>query len=302
MIRCILFFILFTSICSQVSIVDDAFAQFPSKSTSDTTSLHPDSTTRAILSQSPAGHIMWHDMKESAYDGLQYVLRPIHWDLREWAIMATGIGFTAVLELTDDGIARTFFQHNQGKFGNLIADFGNNFYGDGYATGLTAVTLYTVGIAEDNNKLRVMGRHVLQSFAYAGLTTTALKILIGRNRPFLNQGAFVFHGFSLANVWNSMPSGHVTVAAALSETLAADIDNTWASIGLYSLTAATVFSRLYSDEHWFSDTFLGGVIGTAAGYWVSQEEDHYDMKTNDPKSTSFLIEPTLGGLSLTYKF
>jgi len=152
------------------------------------------------------------------------------------------------------------------------------------------------------NQLRVMGRHVVTSFAYAGITTTVLKILIGRNRPFVNQGAFVYHGFSLQNAWNSMPSGHVTVASALSETLAADINKPWAYVTFYTFDAATIFGRLYSDAHWFSDTFLAAVIGTAAGYWVSQETDHYDMKTNDPKPTSFVIEPTPNGVGLAYNF
>lgn len=295
MIRNLLLFLLLTS--SSV-----AYAQIPARRTSDTTSLHPDSATRAVLSESSAGHIMWHDVKESVYDGGQYVTRPLHWDLREWAIFATGVGFTAVLELTDDNIARGFFQHNQGIWGDRIAYFGNKFYGTGLATGLTAITLYSVGINTDNNKLRVMGRHVLQSFAYAGLTTTAIKIIVGRNRPFLNQGDLVYHGFSLNNVWNSLPSGHVTVACALSETLASDIGNTWASIGLYTAAAATVFGRLYSDQHWLSDTFLGGVIGMAAGYWVSQEEDHYDMKTNEPKQASLMLVPTGNGLALIYPF
>ncbi|MDP4288908.1 MAG: phosphatase PAP2 family protein [Bacteroidota bacterium] len=293
MIRCLIVFLLLL-VCSQ------ADAQFPAKNPSDTTSIHADSSTIAALKESSASHIIWHDVKEGAYDGLQYVQRPLHWNLREWAIMATGIGFTAMLEVVDDPLARSFFQHNQGKFGDQIEKFGNNFYGKGIATGLTAITLYSVGLETDNNKLRVMGRHVLQSFAYAGLTTTALKIIVGRNRPFLNQGSFVYHGFSLSNVWNSMPSGHVTVAAALSESLAADIGNTYASIGLYTCLAATVFGRLYSDEHWLSDTFLGGVIGTAAGYWVSQEEDHYDMKTNSPKHAGLMIVPTGNGFALIW--
>jgi len=280
----------------------DALAQWPAKTHSDTTSVRADSATIAVLKESSAGHIIWHDVKETFYDGLQYVQRPLHWNAREWSIMATGVGFAVMLEVADDQPLRTVIQHNQNKFGNNLAMFGNNFYGNGYATGLTFLSLYTVGIATDNNKLRVMGRHVLQSFAYAGLTTTALKIIIGRNRPLLNQGAFVFHGFTLNNVWNSMPSGHVTVAAALSETLAADIDQPWAYVAFYAFDAATVFGRLYSDAHWLSDTFLGGVIGTAAGYWVSQEQDHYDMKTNDPKPTSFLIVPTLTGLSFAYQF
>ncbi len=301
MIRYILFFIV-VLIASQVGVVGDAFAQFFHKATSDTTSIKADSATLAVLRKSSAGHIIWHDIKEGAYDGVQYVERPLRWNLREWAVVATGLGFTAMLEAVDDPLARSFFQHNHGAFGDNLSKFGNDFYGNGYATGLTALTLYTVGISTDNNNLRVMGRQVVQSFAYAGLTTTVLKVLLGRGRPFLNQGDFVYHGFSIQNIWNSMPSGHVTVASALSETLAADINQTWAYITFYTFDAATIFGRLYSDVHWFSDTFLGAVIGTAAGYWVSQETDHYDMKTNDPKPTSFLIVPTPNGIGLAYQF
>ena len=145
-----------------------------------------------------------------------------------------------------------------------------------------------------------MGLHVVQSFVYAGITTTALKVLVGRNRPFLDQGTYVYNGFDLNNAANSMPSGHVTVAAALSESLAADIDNTWVSIGLYTCTAATAFARMYSDQHWLSDTFLAGVIGTATGYWVAHQEDHYDMQTNDPKHASIMVVPTWNGLALVW--
>ena len=300
MIRSILFLII-VAVASQVSVVGDAFAQIPHKATSDTTSVNADSTTIAVLRESSAGHIMWHDIKEGAYDGLQYVERPLHWDLREWAIVATGIGFSAMLELVDDPLVRDFFQHNQGKVGNTIETFGNNFYGNGYATGLTALTLYTVGISTDNNKLRVMGRHVIQSFAYAGLTTTALKILLGRNRPILNQGALVYHGFSLSNAWNSMPSGHVTVAlpsAKRCRRYQSDLGILcilcfrWRDSLQPTLFRSTLVQRYVSR----------GCHRNGRGYWVSQEQDHYDMKTNDPKPTSFLIVPTLNGISFAYQF
>ncbi len=259
-----------------------------------------DSATTAILAHSSGSHIIWHDVKESWYDAGPYFTRPLHFDLREWAIIATGIGFTAMLELVDDDPVRTFMQNNQGSVGDKIASFGNNFYGNGYATGLTAITLYTVGLETDNNKLRVMARHVIQSFAYAGATTTIFKVLLGRDRPFTNQGSFVYNGFDLNNLANSMPSGHVATAAALSESLAADIDNTWVSIGLYTCTAATAFARMYSDQHWLSDTFLAGVIGTATGYWVAHQDDHYDMQTNEPKHASIMIMPTGNGLALVW--
>ncbi len=268
----------------------------------DTVFIYNDSVTKAVLASSSGTHIIWHDIKDGWCDLGNYLLRPLQWDLREWAIIGTGVAFTAMLELADDRPVRTVFQKNQSTFGNQFSQFGNNFYGNGYATALTFVSLYTVGLSTDNEKLRVMGLHVIESFAYAGLTTTVLKTLVGRNRPILDQGTFIYHGFDLANISNSMPSGHVTVAAALSESLASDINNTWVSIGLYSFVAATAYSRMYSDQHWLSDTFLAGVIGICSGYWVAHQPDHYDLKTNDPKPTSFVIEPTIGGVTLAYHF
>jgi hypothetical protein len=87
----------------------------------------------------------------------------------------------------------------------------------------------------------------------------------------------------------------VTVASALSATLAEDIGNPWATLGLYTCAGLTLFGRLYSDQHWVSDTFVGGVIGTVAGIWVSQETEHYD---ND--ETGMRIVPGLGNLTFVW--
>ncbi len=270
--------------------------------TTDSTHLSKSDSTNAVLAQTPASHIFWHDVKDGWYDLGQYVTRPLHFTASEWGLFAGGVAVTAGLEVFADVPVRTMFQKNQSKFGDQFSQFGDNFYGNGYATALTAVTLYTTGLASDNEKLRVMGLHVIESFAFAGLTTTGMKILIGRNRPVLYNGKFIYNGPSLANASNSMPSGHVTVAAALSESLAEDIHNTWVSVGLYSFVAATAYARMYTDQHWFSDTFMASIVGLFTGFWVDHQEDHYDLKTNDLKPTSFDIEPTIGGVSLAYHF
>ena len=249
-----------------------------------------------------AGHVIWHDVKEGADDGWHYIVRPYYWNLKEWAIVGTVAGVTVMMENADDQAVRDLIQHNQSSFGNTLEKFGNNFYGNGYATGLTFLSLYSVGLATDNSRLRIMGRQVLQSFLYAGLTTTLIKVLFGRDRPFNNAGPNIFHGFTLNDAWNSLPSGHTTVACALSETLAADIDQPWAYVVFYSFEAATVYGRLYADAHWLSDTFAGAIIGNLVGFWVSRETEHYDLKTNEPKSTSFDLEPTLNGISFAYHF
>ena len=271
--------------------------------TIDTTSpLRNDSATKAVLTKSSTGHIMWHDIKDGWYDLGQYVQRPFHFSASQWGLFGAGVAVTAGFEVFADVPIRTVFQKNQSKFGDAFSQFGDNFYGDGYATALTFVSLYTTGLASDNNKIRVMGLHVIESFAFAGLTTTGMKILIGRDRPILYNGKFIYNGPSLANVSNSMPSGHVTGAAALSESLAEDIHNTWVSVGLYSFVSATAIARMYTDQHWFSDTFMAGIVGLFTGFWVDHQADHYDMKTNDPKPSSFDIEPTADGVGIAYHF
>jgi membrane-associated phospholipid phosphatase len=149
-----------------------------------------------------------------------------------------------------------------------------------------------------------MGRHIVQVFAYAGLTTTALKVLAGRARPYVNDGPYKFHGPTTNNDRYSLPSGHTTVATAICSSLAADLDNTWTSIGLYTIAGSTVFARMYADQHWFSDTFLAAVIGTATGYWVVHLHDHDQDATpsTDGRSGSLEFIPSLNNFSVVYTF
>ncbi len=262
-------------------------------------SAHPQLSLLDTLSKS---HILWHDIKEGAYDGVSYFEQPLHWDAKDWLLVAAVGGVTYLSEATVDNNVRKLFQRNQSNVGNSISQFGDNFYGNGYATALSALSLYSIGLFSDDSKIRLMGRDVVESFAYAGITTTLLKVIFGRERPYNNNGPNVYHGFTLNDAWNSLPSGHVTVAAALSSTLAAEIDNPYATAGLYSLVGLTMYSRMYTDKHWLSDTFLGGVIGSVTGYWVVNQTEHYDLSTNDAKPTSFVIEPGLGNLTLAYRF
>ncbi len=262
-------------------------------------STHPPPSLLDSLSKS---HIVWHDIKEGAYDGVNYFEAPLHWDASQWLIVGAVGGVTYLSEVTSDNSVRQFFQRNQSNVGNKLALFGDDFYGNGIATGLAVASLYSIGLFSDNDNIRVMGRDVVESFVYAGITTTVLKVIFGRERPYNGNGPNIYHGFTLNDAWNSLPSGHVTVAAALSSTLAAEIDNPYATAGLYSLVGLTMYSRMYTDKHWLSDTFLGGVIGSFAGYWVVNQTEHYDLKTNDPKPTSFVIEPGLGNLTLAYWF
>ena len=66
----------------------------------------------------------------------------------------------------------------------------------------------------------------------------------------------------------SLPSGHTSTAFTVATVLSQRIDNTYASIALYSMASLTALQRVYVDRHWFSDTILGAALGTVVGLKV----------------------------------
>ena len=273
-----------------------------------------DSLSQETSQPRGAGEIFVEDFKESVQDGAAILFSPLHFGTRAWiSTGAVAAGTVGLIELSDQP-TRDFFTSHHSNTGDQLASYGN-FFGTGVIEIGSAVGLYGVGIAANEPKIRLMGRHIVQALAYSGVVTTVLKSVFGRARPYLNLGPHDFKGPTIANDWNSMPSGHVTVATAACSSLAEDIGNTWASIGLYSAAAVTVFARMYSDKHWSSEVFLGGVIGTACGYWTvhlhdasttseqvrgSTSEDGRTIPTRTQQSLR--IMPTVNGLLLSYQF
>ncbi|MCY7363437.1 MAG: phosphatase PAP2 family protein, partial [Ignavibacteria bacterium] len=99
----------------------------------------------------------------------------------------------------------------------------------------------------------------------------------------------------------SFPSGHTTVAFAVSAVLAERINTWWARVGLYSLAAATAYSRIYDNKHWLSDVVLGSIIGFGSGYFtVHRENERGKKKTNISDKMNFNF--SLSGINLVYKF
>ena len=81
--------------------------------------------------------------------------------------------------------------------------------------------------------------------------------------------------------------------------LAAAIKNTYASIALYSLAGLTAYQRIYSNNHWFSDTVLAAIIGTVVGNaLVKINDDRFDEDENN----KFSIYPEFNsfGMQLTF--
>lgn len=235
------------------------------------------------------GSLFLNDLKISFNDGIKTFTSPFHYNTKD-AIIAGAVLTTTALLFTVDDETRTYFKKSNSSFNDGLKDVGN-FYGNIYPTVIIGGGFYAYGLFGDNDNIRTTGRMVFESVAIAGLITTITKSVFGRHRPYTNDGSTKFEGPTVEADYLSLPSGHATVAFALSTTLANRFHNTYVSIGLYSLAGITALARIYDDKHWASDVFLGSAIGYFVGDFISGKKN---------KETAYHIYPTINGLKFVY--
>lgn len=211
------------------------------------------------------------DLLSVYHTGVKIVEAPFSFDGKDWIITGSILSASALAYLIDED-SRSFWQRNQNSTLDNISKAGKAYGEISYATILSG-TLYLGGKLINNKDVSVTGRMLLEGLFYAGLTTTIIKTVTGRSRPYNNDGHNYFDFFQTKNDYTSFPSGHVTVAFTLSSILSSRINNTYATIGLYTLATTTVMQRMYSDNHWLSDTVLAASIGYFIGKTVVKFDD-----------------------------
>jgi membrane-associated phospholipid phosphatase len=207
--------------------------------------------------------------------GTSISLMPYDEDMRKTALKNWGVV---------DGPAISFAN----EYGNLL-----------YPT-LGTVATYGIGLATSDEALRGFSRKTFTSLLVAGGITTVMKSIMGRSRPFANQGSSQFSPFTIDDVRLSFPSGHTTVAFVLSSSLSKVIDRWWADILLYGLATGTAYARMHNDRHWLSDTVLGAAIGYYAVQWVHDSDKESDSVEKENMTIIPLIQPYSIGLMIAF--
>jgi len=206
-----------------------------------------------------------------------------------------GIGaFTGTAAISEKTVRKYLFE-NQTSGGSSFFSNATKLGEPQYSIVLGG-GIYLAGLFANSHEVRVTGRLVFESLLLAGVSTTVLKSLLGRSRPYMNQGNGEFKFFQQNDDFLSMPSGHTTVAFSVASVLASRIDRWWASVGLYGAATLCGISRMYLDRHWFTDVIIGAAIGTASGLAVCNAEG------KNSKSVSRLnIFPVPFGLGICYR-
>jgi membrane-associated phospholipid phosphatase len=186
---------------------------------------------------------------------------------------------------------------------NSVTKSADNFFlypngmGNGLYAALFSCGIYTGGLIFNNEEVRTTGRQLVESLVLSGIITSALKIAIGRARPYNDKGNSYYLPFRWNDDYWSLPSGHTTVSFAMATVISSRIDKWWGYAGCYALASLTGLARIYYDRHWLSDVFMGGAIGTASGLIIINAG-----KNKAHSGQSFYFLPNLNGFTLAYKF
>jgi membrane-associated phospholipid phosphatase len=154
-------------------------------------------------------------------------------------------------------------------------------WGEWYSIIGVAGSFGAYGMIAHDTSAKKIAIELFQAGLYAEVVTGILKTVIGRARPYMNEGPSSFHPFTFFNEdYNSFPSGHSTSAFALSTVLSRHAHSTALKIIAYTPAALTLFSRIYQDKHWVSDELLGAAIGYFVGNWVVDLHESKRHKIN----------------------
>ena len=164
-------------------------------------------------------------------------------------------------------------------------------YGSGY-TLIGIAGLYGYGVIFQNGEVRKIGLQTIEAVGYAGLITTVLKSVVGRSRPYTGEAHSMLRPFNVHAATTSFPSGHSTVAFAVSTVLANNTDNIYLKILSYTAASLVAYSRIYHNDHWFSDVVAGGAIGYFVGDFVSHDTQRSTF--SNPNFSFYYLPNTIG--------
>ncbi len=218
-----------------------------------------------------------YNFPEFFHEAGSYLKQPTKWKGGDLLKMSAIGVVTFSLMQVDEKIRRTAL--NNPKYAKSLPMEIGKQWGGFFFIPITAVTLLTHGAISHNQTTKKLGFEIAEAVIFSETTTFISKGFIGRSRPFTNHGAFDYHPFTFFNSpHNSFPAGHVGAAFALSSVLSKNVDSGFLKVIAYIPAFLTAASRVYQDEHWTSDVFLGGSIGLLVGNWVVNLHENKDSR------------------------
>jgi membrane-associated phospholipid phosphatase len=228
-------------------------------------------------------------------DGIFYNFTgPLRWEKKDWTKFGIVLGGVSALSLVDKPMRRAWEPVDE-KFLDKVNDVGDA-YGRTHSALAFSGGFYIAGLVTKNAWLKETGVILGAALFTSGVIQGGLKPLIGRSRPFVEEGNYSFHPLRSSGDFHSFPSGHTSIALTITFVMARRVKSVPLKILFYSLAASTVACRLYSDAHWISDIGFGGAVA-----WFSAESSVRrieSMRYRRGIEPKFVLLPYPGGMTL----
>jgi len=178
-------------------------------------------------------------------------------------------GLTAPSFLLDDEFKQYFVDHPHETFGDVGATLGSTAAVFGVTVGL-----FSAGRISRGDRFRAATYDLSQAFLVNQVYTTALKLVVQRERPDESDQ-------------RSFPSGHASNAFAIASVFTKHYKKL--RVPLYGFATFVATSRMAANKHYFSDVVAGSCLGWVIGRSVVRRNGRPpDVKAPKPD------EPGLG--------
>ncbi|GAG05076.1 unnamed protein product, partial [marine sediment metagenome] len=208
------------------------------------------------------------DYWKGTYSDTKYVIAsPLRWNKGDWAECAFIVGTTGGIMSQDEEIqnwAQGERSSTSDKFFPLIGDLGS------WGAAATLGSIYLGGCITHNTKLKRTSLLATKSVIASGVIIVIFKVLIGRSRPYKEEGACVYSPFNIHSKNQSFPSGHTSTAFSIVGCISEEYKNPLISVVMYGTAILVGLSRIHDNKHWASDVFVGSVIGISVGKTIAK--------------------------------
>jgi hypothetical protein len=233
-----------------------------------------------------------YDFSQFARETWGFIKQPIEWEGNDYLKIGVMGAGTFLLMQVDEPVRRSLKKNTQ--YAKSFPVEFSNAWGEIIFTEVLfgGVSLYA--LYNRDKTAHKIAFEIAQATLYTFYTNSALKFVIGRARPFLNEGSRNYVPFSeyTSIDHQSLPSGHTAIVMALTTILSRNAKPTWLKILAYLPAAMSAVGRVYLDKHWVSDVFLGGAIGFFTATWVVDQHEKTNMDNNKD------LQPIIGEMNL----
>ena len=140
------------------------------------------------------------------------------------------------------------------------------------AMALTYVTAFLTG----RESLANGTINTAAAYVVSDLFESALKPVIGRERPHVEGDSHRFRPFTASGDWHSFPSAHVAHITSIAQAISMQTQSAPATALVSSLVALVAWDRVYEDQHWTSDvTATIALTSVVSGVTVRWLESHW---------------------------